>query len=141
MNYRRIVTACLLGLLLCAKAFAQDEGGAGAPAPGPSYIELQPPFIANFGGTGKLKYLKTEIALRMDDSPVAGVGVRHHMPYIRHVLVMLLSRQSAENLATTEGREALRQEALEEVRRVLMEEEGEQHVVDLLFSSFVVQGL
>ena len=136
---QRVIWIWVVAMLMCGQqALAQDEG---ATADGANYIEIQPPFIANFGGSGKLKYVKTEIALRMDGTPEGAQGVRHHMPYIRHVLVMLLSRQSPESMATSEGREALRLAALEEVRRVLQAEEGEQHVVDLLFNSFVVQGI
>ena len=38
-----------------------------------------------------------------------------------------------------EGKELLRQEALESVRDVLMKEEGVQYVEDLLFNSFIVR--
>lgn len=139
MNYRGSLLCLVLILLLSPVAFGQDEADGEAVPAGTQYIELQPPFIANFGGVGKLRYLKAEITLRVAAGDLGAKGIRHHMPYIRHVLVMLLSRQTEEDLSSMEGRELLRQQALEEVQRVLMEEDGEQYVLDLLFSSFVVQ--
>jgi flagellar FliL protein len=38
-----------------------------------------------------------------------------------------------------EGRELLRQAALETVRKVLIEEQGKQFISDLLFDAFIVQ--
>jgi flagellar FliL protein len=103
------------------------------------YINLTPAFIANYGGPGPIHFLKTDIALRLAPDPAAEPAVQHHMPYIRHVLVMLLSRQTSEALATMEGKEKLRQDALAAVRGVLEQEEGRPYVDDLLFNSFIVQ--
>ena len=61
------------------------------------------------------------------------------MSQIRHVLIMLLSRQGEEDISSMEGKELLRQRALEEVRALLIEEDGQEQVVDLLFGSFIVQ--
>lgn len=139
---RRGWLIAMLALLLSGVVLAEDEVEEGeAPAPVASkYFDVKPAFIANFGGPGKLRYVKTDITLRVKGQGSGMQDVRHHLPYIRHALVMLLSRQSVENVSSVEGRELLRQDALEEVRRVLMEEEGEQFVLDLLFNSFIVQG-
>jgi flagellar FliL protein len=61
------------------------------------------------------------------------------MPYIRHTLVMLLTRSSDESMTSMEGKEMLRQDALAAVQAVLEAEEGQHFITDLLFSSFVVQ--
>jgi len=61
------------------------------------------------------------------------------MPALRHELVMLISRQTPEAVGTVEGKELMRQEALEAVRNVLVAEDGDQKIADLLFNSFVVQ--
>jgi flagellar FliL protein len=128
-------------LFVATPVFAQDEeageGEGAAPVAASQYIDLKPSFIANFGGPGKLRYLKADITLRVEANGIS--SIRHHMPYIRHALVMLLSRQSSEDISSMEGKELLRQNCLEAVRTVLLEEDGEQQVVDLLFSSFVVQ--
>jgi flagellar FliL protein len=122
------------GLSLTAVAIAEEEKAAVDTT---QYVDLKPAFVTNYGGVGRLRYLKTDIALRIESQGIP--GIRHHMPQLRHTLVMLLSRQTEEDLSTMEGKELLRQNALEAVRNVLLEEDGEQYVHDLLFKSLIVQ--
>lgn len=147
----RPLLACLsliFGLFLLQPALAQDEAEAGdaaaeegaeVAAGASSYIDLKPAFVVNYGGGGRLRYLKTEISLRVGGGAMGPSAIRHHMPYIRHVIVMTLSQASEEDLSSMEGKEMLRQKTLERVREVLEREEGEQQVLDLLFNAFVVQ--
>jgi flagellar FliL protein len=70
--------------------------------------------------------------------------LEHHMPALRHTLIMLLSAQSPEALAEPAGREPLRKAALEAVRKVVADAgvagtAEEPAVQDLLFTSFLVQ--
>ncbi len=105
------------------------------------YIDMDPPFVANFGGPGPLKYIKAEVSVKVK-SRKAEDEVKLHTPQIRHSLVMLLSNQTDESVNNAAGREKLRQQALEVARQILLEENGEEGydmVADLLFTSFVVQ--
>lgn len=103
------------------------------------YIPLAEPLVVNYGGPGRLKYLRAEVSIRIRINSDASV-IRHHMPLIRHTLVMLFSRQGEEEVNTQEGREQLRQQALAEVNEVLAQEEGRDDIaIDLLFNNFVVQ--
>lgn len=130
----------LLASLYVPQAFAEDEGVEGeAAVPATTYFDVKPAFVVNYGGPGKLRYIKTDISLRVGGGDIGMQGIRHHLPYIRHTLVMLLTKQSVEDISTTEGKELIRQAALEAVQQMLEGEEGEQHVVDLLFNSFIVQ--
>lgn len=131
-----VKTIALMALLLIASVAAAQEDGAASG--GPIYIPLQPPFVVNYGGVGRLKYLKAELSVRVQDGDAAG-AVRHHMPYIRNNIVLLFSRQTDETLDTQAGKEALRQAALDEVRAILEAESGVGGVVDLYFENFVVQ--
>lgn len=122
-------------------AAAQPEGGGEgltAPSPGAIYIPFKPSFVVNYGGPGRLKYIKADISVRLEDAKAAN-SVRHHMPYIRNNLVLLLSAQTEESISSQEGKEALRQEALKEVRSVIMAEDGQEGVVDLFFNAFLIQ--
>ena len=144
MNMKRAGSLILLlaAWLLIPQAYAQDEeamddpGATGGPA---RYVDLKPAFVVNYGGVGRLRYLKTDIALRINGESNGGSDIRHHMPYIRNEIVMLLSKATEEQLSSMEGKELLRQNILEAVRHVLVQETGEQHVDDLLFNSFIVQ--
>jgi len=128
-----------LGLVIPASSFAQEDEEIAAEPVASRYIDLKPAFVVNYGGVGRLRYLKAEIALRVGGGNDGPIDIRHHMPYLRHALVMQLSRAAEEELSSMEGRELLRQAALEAVRSVLMKEAGRQFVDDLLFNSFIVQ--
>ena len=126
---------CLLNLFI---SFVHAEEGE-APAKA-QYYALKPSFVANFGETTakRLKFIKADISV-MAYSNEAISAVMDHNSLIRHQVVMSLSAQSEESLATTEGQETLRTGLLEKVKQVLKEETGKEHIDDLLFTSFVVQ--
>jgi len=130
----------LLMMLLCATVpvLAEEEGGSDKTQKS-EYLDLKPSFIANYGGPGPIHFLKVDITLRLNKMEKAPQLVDHHMPYIRHVLVMLLSRQTDDTIGSMEGKEKLRADALAAVQKVIQDEEGEQLVDDLLFTNFVVQ--
>ncbi len=120
---------------------AEEEGADGEmalPNTGSIYIPFKPPFVVNYGGAGRLHYLKADITVRLQDGAAAN-SVRHHMPYIRNNLVMLFSAQTEESINSQDGKEALRQEALQEVRNVIMQEDRQEGVVDLYFNTILVQ--
>jgi len=102
------------------------------------YVPLQPPFVVNYGGKGRLKYLRAELSVRVSDSQAAN-SVRHHLPYIRNQLVLLFSRQNEEKVNSMEGRENLRKEALAAVQKVVLDEDELEGIEDLFFTNFVVQ--
>jgi|TARA_B110001454_G_scaffold75362_1_gene72860 flagellar FliL protein len=102
------------------------------------YIHLTPAFVVNYGNTGRMKYLRTEIALKVNGASAAG-AVTSHRPYIRNNLVFLLTAQDGDIVNSSAGRETLRKVALDEVRALMTELEGEPMVDDLYFENFVVQ--
>ncbi len=134
----------LLPLLLAlaivpgALAAAKKEEAPAAAGPGAEYIELKPAFVTNYGSSGAIHFLKADVTLRVPD-PLMTAAVMRHMPQIRHTLVMLLSRQQEGDIATMEGKERLRVEALAAVRGVIEAEEGKPGVEDLLFTGFILQ--
>ncbi len=109
-------------------------------APKVIYWELKPSFVANFGSEtgGKLKYMKVDISLRMsNDQAVAAVEANQAL--VRHAIVMLFSRQTAEDLARPDGQELLRQEALKVAQQAIEKETGAPQIDDLLFTNFITQ--
>lgn len=131
----RFWLATLALLLLSTTAMAQPD----AEEDSQLYIPLAESLVVNYGGPGRLKYLRADVSIRIGQRQDASV-IRHHMPLIRHTLVMLFSRQDEEAVNTQRGREQLRQLALSEVNEVLAQEEGRDDIArDLLFNNFVVQ--
>ncbi|WP_246434564.1 flagellar basal body-associated FliL family protein [Teredinibacter haidensis] len=147
----RVLAGFLFGVVLALSmliqpVFAEDEevdaavaeGDEVAPPPAAIYLPLKPAFVVNYGGAGKLKYIKAEVSVRLDSSDAAN-SVRHHLPYIRNNLVMLFASQTNESLDSQVGKEALRQDALAEIRKILMQEDGQEGVVDVFFNTLIVQ--
>jgi len=135
MKYTLLAAMWLLSLLalpLTAEETTEEE------ADGVRYIELKPALVTNYGGPGPLKYIKTEISLRVDTQHAYRL-VRHHMPALRHALIMVLVRQTDETVDTMEGKEQIRQQSLTDLRQVMQQEEGDDYIEDVLFSSFFVQ--
>ncbi|WP_339844104.1 flagellar basal body-associated FliL family protein [uncultured Halopseudomonas sp.] len=124
----------LLSLFAVLPAQAEDA----APAAGAQYVELKPAFVGTVGPGPKIQYMKVDVALRTND-PAAVPRIEYHDPLIRNTLVSLFGHETLESVATLEGKEQLRSKALEAVREVLEEEEGEPLVDDLLFTNLVTQ--
>lgn len=132
----RLFVLMLLTQLFCASLMA--EGDAAEEADGVRYIELTPAFVTNYGGPGPLKYIKTEVSLRVDTQEAYRLA-RHHMPSLRHALIMVLSRQTEETVSSMEGKEQIRMQALAELQAVMQVEEDAASIEDVLFGSFFVQ--
>lgn len=132
-----------LGLVLAPLGWAADApppAADDAAAAEVRYVPLQPSFVANFGdaGDGRLSYIKADVSLRV--SGQEGVTVaRYHLPALRNALVLLFSSQDHASMASGDGRESLRAEALARIRAILEAEEGEPYVEDVLFTNFFVQ--
>ncbi len=119
-----------------------EEGGEEGKKAGPTYVSLEPAFVVNFQDQNKhTKFLKAEISV-VAGSAKAEQALTLHMPAVRNSLVMLLSRQIFEDLATNEGKEKLRTEALTAVQEVVKKQASKKvakAVKDLYFSSLVMQ--
>ncbi len=138
MKTRSKWLAGVCALLLAGNVLAASKKAE--PKEVSEYIPIAPAVVANYGAaSGGMRYLKADVALRVTGGAQAQAAVVHHLPYVRHVLVMLLSDQTEESLATMEGKEQLRKDALAAIQKVMQEEEGKPLVDDLLFNSFVVQ--
>lgn len=121
---------------------AEEDGEQSKEGAGPTYVSLDPAFVVNFQDQKKrTKFLKAEISV-VAGSAKAQEALTLHMPAVRNSLVMLLSRQVFEELATNEGKEKLRTEALDAVKEVVKKQTSKktaQAVKDLYFSSLVMQ--
>ncbi len=136
----KLVRAPLLICLLLSVAFpvfASDDEEQAKPTA--QYVRLKPAFVANYGGSGRLRYVKVDVSLRVLSDLSADL-IRMHMAPVRHVVVSLLSDQVEERVVTSVGKEEVRKKALEEINLFFKAETKEEDVVDdVLFNSFVVQ--
>lgn len=108
------------------------------PSGPPIYHEIDPPFVVNLAGDSSIRFLQATVEVMSRDDEVIE-ALDKHTPLLRNNLLMLLSSASLEQIGTREGKEALRQAALKEVREVLKSEGEPSAVEDLYFTAFVVQ--
>lgn len=111
-----VMVALVGGGFLPMTAFA--SGGGETFKEGVNYIAIKPPLVVNYGGPGRVKYIKAEMSLRTEDAHAAA-EVSHHMPLIRDTLIMLISSVTDEQMASGEGKEKMRLEALAKVNEAL----------------------
>jgi flagellar FliL protein len=102
------------------------------------YLPIDPAFVVNFASQGKARFLQVTVEVMTRD-PEIPEKVKLHMPVIRNNLMLLFSDQSYDSISTLEGKEALREQALEVVQQILEEETGDPGVEAVYFTSFVMQ--
>jgi flagellar FliL protein len=102
------------------------------------YIPLDPAFVVNFSGEGQARFLQITVEVMTRDPAVPDL-VKLHAPALRNNLMLLFSDQSYEIISTLDGKESLREEALEVIQLVLEEETGDPGIESVYFTSFVMQ--
>ncbi|MCJ8311837.1 MAG: flagellar basal body-associated FliL family protein [Saccharospirillaceae bacterium] len=102
------------------------------------YVEITPEFVVNYGSGVKLRFMKFEISVQLEDSGDA-LDVNIHADLIRHEMILLMSRQEGATLTSVDGKIKIQEEALELIQKVFMEEFGKKMVSRVLFLNFIVQ--
>ncbi len=114
-----------------------DEDGFREPSPA-IYLPIDPTFVVNFAGQGHARFLQITVEVMTRSSEVVD-NLKDHMPVIRNNLNMLFSDQQYDNISTLEGKERLREQALEVIQRILEEETGGPSIEAVYFTTFVMQ--
>jgi len=106
------------------------------------YLALEPPFIVNFVYKDTLRYLQMTLSVMSHETQILE-QVTHHMPAIRHRLIMLISNKSFDELNGEDRKEALREEMLLEIRNIIQAEQNKSHnpgrVEAVYFTGYVMQ--
>jgi flagellar protein FliL len=117
---------------------AEKEEHKEEPPKKAQYIPLSAPLMLNFAVDGKQKFLQTHITLMTRDDKALHV-IEIHQSMLRNALNMLIGSKSFESLQTAEGKEALRQECLAEIQKLMQVEMGAPGVEEVLFTTFIMQ--
>jgi flagellar FliL protein len=146
-----LVVLLLVGLTVAGTLWLLSDSGSDSEASETSepeveepavqaaiYYPLKPEFISNYEVRGRQRYLQVEMTLMLRDNS-AVKDIELHMPALRNGLVILLRGQIYAELQTPEGKELLRQQALNTVRTVLEKETGKPVVEQVLFTNLVLQ--
>ncbi|MDX1589866.1 MAG: flagellar basal body-associated FliL family protein [Oleiphilaceae bacterium] len=136
----RLTSLVLLLLALSVTSQAAEEKEEAGLADGSSYMDMTPAFVVNVQPEQRehISFLKAEVTLRLEDATQEET-VEKHLPWLRHELVTLFSRQKLNEVQSASGQEKLRQEGLERLNQRLEQEAGEAMLKDLLFTTFVLQ--
>ncbi len=118
-----------------AKAAAEEEA---EPVAERSYWPLEPPFVLNFEGKSKARYMQIGLEV-VTTNDKAFAAVKKHLPVIRNEIVLLLSGQKYEEMVTPEGKEQLRAELIETINNVLKQHKVKKGIDNIYFTSFVMQ--
>ena len=98
-------------------------------------VDLKP-FVVNLDTRSgeNPKYLKVRIAFKLDN-PQVGKEIEYRMPEIQNIILILLGSESSEDLGTTGGKLALRNQIRHRVNSILTL----GRVTSVYFTEFVIQ--
>jgi flagellar protein FliL len=117
----------------------KDAKEAAAEVLPPRYINIDPPFVVNFEAEAMVRFLQVTIGVMTRDTNIEKL-VKDNDPRVRNDLLMILSNQNYNSVATLEGKEKLRTRCLESVRGIVQEMGGDPAKIEALyFTSFVMQ--
>lgn len=113
-----------------------DQGdGTAAAAPlqvGP--LHALDTFIVNLADEGGNRYLRTKMNLELKDEE-CDLMVQERLPMIRNCVLMVLPTKTYEDIASVEGKSALRDEIVSKLNGIL----APGSVTNLYFTEFVIQ--
>jgi len=121
-----------------AKKNAQSSPEVIAKSP-PLYVPLDPPFVVNFEAEQLVRFLQVTVQVMSRDPATIDV-IKANDPVIRNDLLLLLGNQQYQTISSRDGKEKLRQEALNVVRNAVSNAGGKPAFVEAVyFTSFVMQ--
>jgi flagellar FliL protein len=127
-----------------AEASATQEKAKPKPkkkdaAAAPTFMPLDA-VVVNLADPGTTRYAQVGLTLQLEDAKTAD-EVKKYMPAIRNGILMLISRRTADELLSAEGKAKLAEEILEMVQKTTDMEpyKGYSPVEAVLFSSIIVQ--
>lgn len=119
-----------------AKAKAKSKAKAEKRVP--LYYAMEPAFVVNYQDLQALRFLQVGVQV-MAYSQADLDALKANEPLARNALVMLFSGQTYDALISREGKEKLREEALQELRKVIAEHASKDSLQAVYFTSFVMQ--
>jgi flagellar FliL protein len=141
-----VLVAALAGALILTHFLGHSAKAAQAaatadkkPVGPPLYLPLDPPFVVNFQADQLVRFLQVAIEVMSRDQKTLDL-LKSNDPVVRNDLLILLANQKYTVIATPEGKEQLRDQALTVIRKDLVQSGGDPKRLEAVyFTSFVMQ--
>lgn len=115
---------------------AEASGGHGEAGAGPAFLAFET-FTVNLLPDPDEKFLQLDLTVEVKDAALAD-KMKAHMPALRNRVLMLLTSKKASDISTPEGKTALSEELLTELKKPFKGKKPLK-VKQVLFTSFVIQ--
>lgn len=125
-----------------ANAGGDSAGGAGEAAGAQVgtalYVPMPRPFRFNIPGAARDRFVEIRVQLLVRGAENEEKA-KMHVPLIESTLLNVFSQTNADDLATSAGKDALKQQSLSAVQLVMKDLENNETVEKVLFTGFVMQ--
>jgi flagellar FliL protein len=103
----------------------------------PVYVPVEP-FTVNLQPENGEQYLQLAFTLQVGSLEEVEL-IKTNMPKVRSRILLLLSSKHASEINTPEGKQALSQEIMEQIKQPFETNGSPQDVTEVLFTSFIIQ--
>ncbi|MDX2367166.1 MAG: flagellar basal body-associated protein FliL [Colwellia sp.] len=102
------------------------------------YVPMPRPFRFNVPGAARDRFVEIRVQLLVRGGENED-NAKMHVPLIESTLLSIFSQANADDLSTSAGKEALKQQSLAAVQKMMTEFEGDKTIEKVLFTGFVMQ--
>jgi flagellar FliL protein len=102
------------------------------------YVPMPRPFRFHVPGSARDRFVEIRVQLLVRGSD-NDEEAKKHVPLIESTLLNVFSQANADDLATSAGKTALKQQSLSEVQQIMMDIAGKKVIEKVLFTGFVMQ--
>lgn len=115
-----------------------EEAQDGAQIGSALYVPMPRPFRFNVPGAARDRFVEIRVQLLVR-SGENEEKAKMHVPLIESTLLGVFSQANADDLATSAGKEALKQQSLAAVQKMMTDVESDKTIEKVLFTGFVMQ--
>ncbi|SFL31796.1 flagellar FliL protein [Nitrosomonas aestuarii] len=116
----------------------EDEFERGQTKKIPTAFKELDIFTVNLQPEEKGQYLQLGLTIKIRDTDVS-IEIDRLIPEIRNRILLILTSKTAKDLSTLAGKQFLSSELTDEVRNTLDSEIHREAILEVLFTSFVIQ--
>ena len=118
-------------------AFGSEEEADDSGQKEALYVKFHPDFIVSLKADRPRFLMVTIQGMSRENDGIE--AAKHHMPAIRHTLLMLLSEQTPDTVKTGSDKKRLMEEALVKIQALMVAETGTPNIEAVLFTDFVLE--